>query len=841
MRPLRRMSRRAALPACGLFLSLIALPASAQVQRDRGNPFKPPRATEHVPRVRDYHVRHMRLVFDVDAVNHSAEGEVTHFLSPLRGSLDRIVLDAGSNLKITRCTVNGQESKFTHENSVLTIVPAAPLPQAREAAVAIRYTMPAGKTGGGANGAGGFHWVNPSPDNTDRRPCFWTQGETDTNHTWVPCYDFPNDKLTSETIVTVPQDWVVIGNGAEGPTSYDPTKKTRTFRWTMKQPHSTYLLSLVGGEFDVKKSSWAGVPLYYVVPRGKGDLIDGSFGNTPDMLSFFSKVLGVRYPWPKYAQSAVPDFPGGMENVSATTLGNFGLSDRRSGRYPMSSLVAHELAHQWFGDLVTCKDWGDVWLNEGFATFFEALYMEHSEGKEHYDLEIDSNIRQYLNEARRYIRPVSTSLYANPNVLFDSHTYPKGGVILHMLRRSLGDRDFFRGLGHYLRVHAYEAVDTNDLIKALEEEIGKSVRPFFDQWVFKPGHPVLDLNWSYDPAAKAAVAHVRQLQDTAQGTPVYATDLTLGLVYARAKSPIELRRVRLDRADQEFRLPTDVRPDAVLLDPDHDLLKEIKDDHWSDAELRVIARYAPNVVDRRAAVKRLVKQGEKPDAATINLLAEIARREPGERLGVELLDILREQKDESLRALFREQARSRQDARRVAALRALAGLPRLPEDTALFRAAALDNSALYSVVQAGMEALAGQYVSANLDVFRRLAHSKSSRDRLARKAIELLADAKHEAAAPLILETTGATYPVAVRVEATRALAGLDRANASVHSTLVSLLKEESQPDIQRAAIKTIKERKDREALPLLQDLASKAQNSKVKDDAREAADAIVR
>jgi aminopeptidase N len=798
-------------------------------------------------------VRHLRLVFAIDGAQKSGHGVVTHFLAPLRADLTAISLDAGNNLKILACRIDGVDRPFKHEKNRLTITPAAPLARGKEVAVEITYDMPGAVRSGGANGAGGFHWVNPDPNNPDRHIEFWTQGETEGNHSWVPCYDYPNDKCTSETIVTVPANWEVIGNGTQGPTTRDAAKHTRTFRWTMTQPHSTYLLSLVGGELDVRKASWAGKPLYYVVPKGKADLIPASYGNTPDMLQFFSDTFGVKYPWPKYAQSAMYDFGGGMENVSATTLGQNSLTDERDGHFSMSSLNSHELSHQWFGDYVTCKDWGNVWLNESFATFCEMIYMEHLEGKDVYDREREGNLQQYLFEARRYQRPLSTRLYANPDVMFDSHTYPKGGLILHMLRRELGDADFYRGLAHYLRTNALQPVDAHDLEKAITDETGRNVEPFFAQWIFKPGHPVLDPAWTYDEAGKAVVLHIKQTQDTTNGTPVYTLPLTVGLLHATSGTSVERQKVTLNLADQEFRIPAAVKPDAVLIDPDHDLLKEVKDAHWSDAELPIILRYAPCVIDRMSAIRRLGnlrgglrrRGGDAPDPtdappldeARIQLLSDALHAEGSEAAGALLIEALGNTKKESLRPLLREQARSRQTARRAAALAALGQLPSNPEDIALLHAAAISDREPYAVVTAALRALKQLDLAGNLDAFAHQAGVKSLTDELARTVVTVLYEAKIEASVPILLKAMAPSHTTSTRVHAVQALNSIALNNADVHNALLTLLMQNNPPNLQEQAAKTLEERKDKEAIAALRVLATQTKVDSVREAAKDAAD----
>jgi len=820
----------------GLFLLAgLGVAPRALAQGQNSNPFKPPQATIHHPRHRDYHVRHLRLVLTVDAPNHSASGSVTHYLSPLHDGLTAIVMDAGANLKIDGCRLNGRDVQFTHQGEKLTLTPPAPLARGKEVAVEIRYRMPGGLTAGGANGLGGWHWVDPEARSPERKASFWTQGETEANHHWVPCYDFPNDKCTSETITTVPENWVVIGNGAQEPTTHDAVHHTRTYRWRMFKPHSTYLLSLVGGELDVRMSKWEDVPLYYVVPRGMGNLAPVSFAHTPDMLSFFSGLTGVKYAWPKYAQDCMFDFGGGMENVSATTLGIYAVIDRRSEKWGVYSLTSHELAHQWFGDLVTCEDWGDIWLNESFATFFQMLYTEHKGGAERYDEDKEGNRQSYLAEAREYKRPVSTNLYPNGDRMFDRHTYPKGGLILHMLRRSLGDAALFKGLGHYLRVYGYKPVNTHDLIKALNESTGRNVEPFFDQWIFKPGHPVLQTSWTYHPADHTVILHVKQTQDTSDGTPIYDTPLGVALLREASANPVQRFRVRLDKADQTFRLPAAFKPDALLVDPDHDLLKDMPDLHWADSELPAILLHAPSVLDRDQAADQIASSNL--DDRKIQLLVTALHLETGEVGGAHLMRLLGNAKKDSLRSVFRAEAHSGQVERRAAALEALGKLPAEEGDAYLLENAAMSDTEPYVVVQAALGGLNAQGVAGHLAVFRHLVEEPSLHDQLAGAAVNDLAESKLDAAAPALVEATGSSHAYGVRLAAIGALGQIAPDNADVHTTLMTILQDNAEPRMQEAAIQALKDRKDKEAVPALRQLATTSKDQDVQSAAKSAAD----
>jgi aminopeptidase N len=832
----RTMCGVTGLTALLLFVGtgVLSVPTHAQT-----NPFKPPRATPHYARNRDYHVSNLKLIFDINAKAHSAHGVVTHTLAPLRDGLTSIVLDAGDGLKILGCKIDGVTAKFSHAAGKLTILPNAAPARDKAIVVEVVYDMPGGGKFGGPNGAEGAIWIDPRPNAPDRSPEFWTQGETDGNHQWVPCYDAPNDKCTSETITTVPDNWEVIGNGTQGPTTHDTVKHTKTFRWKMTQPHSTYLLSLVAGELDVVQDKWEGKPLYYVVPKGKGGLAKATFGNTPDMLSFFSKTLGVPYAWPKYAQSAVFDFPGGMENVSATTLGVFAITDSRSGLWPSSSLTSHELAHQWFGDLVTCKDWGDIWLNESFATFFEMLYEEHLRGKETYDNEVEGNTTSYKFAARRTLHPLSTTLYPSNSAMFDQgHTYAKGGVILHMLRRQLGDVDFFRGLGHYLKTNAYKPVDSYDLIQAFAEETGINVEPFFAQWIFKPGMPVLDFSWTYDEDKKEVVAHVKQTQDTSDGVPVYNTPLTFALLRQGSTGNVERIKTTLNAADQEFRFPAAMKPNAVLIDPDHDLLKDLTKKTFDMAEAPTVLRYAPCHLDRRTALNALVSSDTPPDAATVKLLTDSLRTETADSVGATILTMLGSLKQESLRPLFREEAKGKLTSRRLAAMYALAQLPAMKEDTALLHTVAMSDTETYPVVEAALSDLGKLDTAGNMDAFRHQVGEPSINDRLANNVVTVLSRNKTDAAAPVLLAATAPTHTLRVRTRAVDALAETALNDTTVHASLLKLLAED-KPALQVAVAHALRDRKDKEAVPILRKLAQDSKDKDVQEAAVDAADTI--
>ncbi|MEZ0327026.1 MAG: M1 family metallopeptidase [Fimbriimonas sp.] len=715
-------------------LTLIALTLTGAPPAQQQNPFLPPRASLHYSPDRTCDLQHLEVDLDVDYPNKTIVGTSTNTLSPLRSGITEVLLHAGSDLTISRVTLDGKNVRFRRDGNDLLITTGL-LKKGTPVKIAISYT---GKDAKGRpfGAGGGWHWIQPTPANqSPTRVGFWTQGETNYNSQWAPTWDYPNDFTTSETRTTVPAEWDVVGNGVLVSTKTSADKKKKTYTWRMTQPHATYLLSLVGGPFDIKKDKWEGVDLWYVVPRGEGIYIDDSFGHTKDMLSFFSNRVGVKYPWPKYAQNAMYDFGGGMENVSATTLGEGSLTEARAGYFNMDSLNSHELGHQWFGDLVSCYNWGDTWLNESFATYMDAMYFQHSRGEVSYQYEIDGNMRGYFGEASRYKRPLSTKMYPNGDAMFDSHSYPKGGAILHTLRQYLGDEAFFEGLKQYLTKWRHTPVESAQLRRAMTEASGINVEPFWAQWIEKPGHPVLDYTWSFTAGDGLALT-VKQLQDTSDGTPIYDIPATVDFISSggiRVSQP-----VHLTKAEETFKWQLTTKPAAVVFDPEHRFLRQIPNLHWTEAELPVIARFASNAPDRAEALRRLL---EKSTEASIALAVELFSKDMGRDPVFQNVTPLGNLAKPELRSFWTAQLESENFARRAAAVQALGKLPQEATTTARLRSLVNDKAPIQVVVNA-INALAAWDAKANADLFTAAVNIKDRRGQIKRAAEAALAKAK---------------------------------------------------------------------------------------------------
>lgn len=799
------------LVSATLLGSLLAFPLPGYAQGQRGNPFKPPIAKVFYAPDRDYDLKHLVVTMEVNYDKKTFSGTTVNTLSPIRpAGLTIIRLNCAASLEVQQCSVDGKPAQFTRDGSMLKVTAPEEIPQGKDVKVSVTYLGGTKQGTGFGTGGGGFHWMVPSQRDKDKKG-FWTQGETGYNSEWAPTWDYPNDFTTSETITTVPIDWTVIGNGVKISDKEDKEKGTRTVHWRMSQPHATYLLSLVAGPFDMKEAKWEGIPLLYVVPKGKGNLIDDSFGDTPDMLTFYSRTFGVKYAWPKYAQNAMYDFGGGMENVSSTTLGAGSLTDKRAGYRNMASLNAHELGHQWFGDLVTCKHWGDIWLNESFATFAEAAYMEHSRGKNAYDQEIDGNTRSYLGEARRYKRPISTNLYPNPDAMFDSHTYPKGGVVLHTLRRYLGDRVFFAGVKRYLEINRHNPVETQDLVRAMTETSGINLQPFFDQWVYKPGHPVLAYSWTYDDATGEVKLAVKQTQDTSDGTPIYDIPTKVGLI---KDGKLTYQPVRLNAAEQTISIKIG-KPDAVLLDPDHDFLREIPKVEWAASELPFIVQFAPVGLDRTQAMQQLLAANPTDDQ--VKMIADIIQKDNDRFPSINTIMPLANLKREDLRPLFRAMTKHLSFSRQREAVQALGMLPKTDEDVKLLRSL-INDTAPYAVVAAATRVLAEWDPKANIDIIKKASTMPSEGEEIRRAAFSALVKADPNEGIPLLLSAAEQTNETELRTAALRGMLEAGSADPRIQAAITKALKgDDWQLALYLAA--QISERKDKTYLLTLKDL----------------------
>ncbi|MBI4895269.1 MAG: HEAT repeat domain-containing protein [Candidatus Aenigmarchaeota archaeon] len=508
---------------------------------------------------KEFKTEHIKMSFSFDFNKNTLFGSSETSLRAIKDSLSFLKFDA-VDMKIYSVKINGKKSKYNYDGNILKIN-VSKMKVGTHCIVKIDYKLVDPKLG--------VFFIKRKDIQV------WTHSEAEEARHWYPCYDSPNEKCTTEMILTVPKDYTGVSNGKL--IEIRDSGKNKIFHWKMNYPHSTYLVSFAIGKFSLVKDSWNGVSVEYYCEKGREDDIKRAFGKTPKMLEFFSKKIGVKYPYEKYAQVAVWDFVyGGMEHTTCTTQMDCVLFDKRGekeGPYLSESLAAHELAHQWFGDLVTCKHWSHAWLNESFATYFDALFAEHDLGYEEFNYEMYRNLASYLDEdTQKYRRSIVTNLFKHPSDIFDRHLYQKGSWILHMLRWELGDELWWKVINHYVKKFSHKSVETLDLINCIEEVTGKNMRKFFDQWIFKAGHPDIRVIFSFDEKKKLLSMRISQEQRPNDETSFFSFPLEIEVV---TKSGKKLYTENIEVKQHLFKYKLSSAPLMIRVDPEWKILKKM--------------------------------------------------------------------------------------------------------------------------------------------------------------------------------------------------------------------------------------------------------------------------
>jgi aminopeptidase N len=544
-------------------------------------------------------IQHIRLDLRVDLPHKTIDARATLNVHSLR-PLTSIALDAVDFEVQKVALLNGDKdatpAHFSHDGNKLVIDLDPHWPADHAATLRIDYRIREPRDG--------LYFFGPTPAEPDVPLTVWSQGEPVSNRYWIPCLDHPNQRQTTELVVTVPEGFEVLSNGKLEERKANGADKTVTFHWKQDKPHAAYLVTLVVGQFEVIREEWKNVPVLYYVPKNRKDEGALSFRRTREMIDYFSRRFGIDYPWDKYAQVVAEQFTaGGMENTSATTLNDYALHDERSllDGSP-DGLIAHELAHQWWGDLLTCRDWAHIWLNEGFASYAEALWDEHHEGPDAYAANMLFKSRGAIGGGKD--RPVVDRRYASPLNMFDARAYPKGAFILHMLRQRLGDDVFWKCIQRYGTEHRLQCVDTTDFRRTLERETGRSLERFFYDWTERPGNPVVEVSTEYLADTKLARVHVKQTQQTeAFHFPLalvfHCEEVINGQRSASRKQVVHEQDVT--EKELTFYVPLPGRPLLLEVDPQQAVLAELKENKGHDLWVAQL-HDAPSLVARvRAA------------------------------------------------------------------------------------------------------------------------------------------------------------------------------------------------------------------------------------------------
>jgi len=555
---------------------------------------------------------HLKLQMKVDLEKKHVDATATIDLKALR-DVSSIRFDAADfQVKTVTLKRDDQQAKpirFDNDDDAITIsLGDKAFKRNDKAQVRIEYTITDPKKG--------LHFFAPAKYQPDQPLQMWSQGESNETHYWVPCFDHPNEMQTTEMIATVPAGFQAVSNG-KLVSKKDNPDKTVTFHWLQDKPHATYLISLVVGRFYVEKQMWHGTPIEYYVPPEDKNLVQATFGRTTQMLDLFSKKIGVAYPWDKYAQVCTVHFDGGMENTSATTLMDDVMHDERAGiDGDDDTLIAHELSHQWFGDLLTCRNWSHVWLNEGFASFFEAVWAEHADGKDAYDYTIHQFSTFAFLEGR--FKPVIDYNYKNPDQLFDGRVYQKGVFVLHMLRQRVGDEMFFKSIKRYVTQHQHQNVETKDLRSAFEDETGMNLERFFHDWLERPGHPVLNVKYTWNDQKKQAQLSVTQKSKSGP------FEFPFPIVFHfQGKESINVSPLVTGKEHHfEFTLPAE--PTMVCIDPENSVLKKMTVEKPMKLWITQLTK-APDMLSRLQAAKHL---GQSQPKKNVQALADAFAKEP---------------------------------------------------------------------------------------------------------------------------------------------------------------------------------------------------------------------
>jgi aminopeptidase N len=564
-------------------------------------------------------VRHVDLDVTLDFEQERVSGTATTSFAALFEELREITLDA-AELEIEAVTMAGKKTPlhFWSEGEKLHITLDRAYHHDEEFGVAVRYS---------AQPRTGLVFVKPTPGNPELPVQAWTQGETEYHHFWFPCHDFPNDRATTSLRATVPAAFFALSNGRlEGVSEAKGGQKI--WSWRMNEPYPAYLITLVAGEFSELKDSWRDVPVNYYVPKGREADGHFMFDKTPAMIEFFSERFGVDYPYEKYAQIVAEQFTGAMENASATTHSYRLLPDARASLdFTPEPVVAHELVHQWHGDMLAVRDWAHTWLKESSADFYEAAWREHVDGVDEFRTEMREYLQAYLEADARGRRPIVYNVYRkNGNELFDRHVYDKGALTLNMLRFVVGEEPFWRAVKLYTQRNQWREVITADLERAFEEATGRSLARFFEQWLYKAGHPEFNVRYAWDDEHKLARVTVRQTQEETALTPIFATPVDIAFMVPekngthgddpKAKATLTTFRVQVDTAEQTFYFPLPRRPFSVRFDQGGWLIKTLDFERPADM-LRYQFAHDPDVLGRIEAAQALGRLGDPQSIAAL--------------------------------------------------------------------------------------------------------------------------------------------------------------------------------------------------------------------------------
>ena len=600
-----------------LFLGAIFNSNVAFAQTETSGRNVPYRATH----TKTTELKHTKLKVNFDYQKEQMNGEEWLTASPFFYATNQLVLDAkGMLIHEVALDKNGSKSplKFDYKNDELKITLDKTYQKNQDYTVYIKYTARPNEVkqeGSKAiSDAKGLYFINAQGKDPDKPTQIWTQGETESSSAWFPTIDKSNQKTTQEIYMTVPDKYVTLSNGILKD-SQKESGNMRTDHWVMDKRHSTYLFFMGVGEYAIVKDKWRNIPVDYYIEKEYEPYAKQIYGNTPEMIEFFSKKLGYDYPWAKYAQISGRDYvSGAMENTTATLHGSDIL--QKPGQLidenKWEDTIAHELFHHWFGDLVTAESWSNLTVNESFANYSEYLWNEYKYGKDQADYHQMEDVNHYIHNPGDFKKDLVRFDYASREDVFDLVTYQKGGGILHMLRNYLGDDAFFAGITDYLKTYEYQNAEAHQLRLSFEKVSGKDLNWFFNQWYFGSGHPKLNYTSTYEPVKKQVTVVINQSQDQPFEFPL-AID-----VYDNGK-PKRFNVWVNAKAKNSFTFDSSKTPDLININADGILVADVTDSKTPEQNLLQFTG-SKELKSKYAALEGIEKADAK-SLAVIKLLA----------------------------------------------------------------------------------------------------------------------------------------------------------------------------------------------------------------------------
>lgn len=801
--------------------------------------FELPGAKPHYNPDRPGQVEHIFLDLILDIPQQRYQGTCAIRLNPIRSGIDRLTLDA-VNLTIDTVKVDEVSQSFDYDGEQLHIQLQQPTEAGKVITLAIAYSVTQPQRG--------LYFITPTKHYPNKPTQVWTQGEDEDSRFWFPCFDYPGQLATSEIRVQVPKNLIAISNGELVGT--EELKDAKVYHWRQQDVHPTYLMTLAVGDFAELWDEWQGKPVTYYVEKGKEEEARLSMGKTPRMIEFFSQKFGYPYPFPKYAQVCVDDFIfGGMENTSTTLLTDRCLIDARAAidNRSTEALVAHELAHQWFGDLVVIKHWSHAWIKEGMASYSEVMWTEQEYGAEEAAYYRLGEARNYLDEdTSRYRRPIVTHVYREAIELYDRHLYEKGACVYHMIRAELGEQLFWNAIATFVNDHAHRTVETIDLLRAIEKATGRNLLFLFDQYVFRGGHPDYKVTYSWDGDSNLAKLTVTQTQakDKDSRNELFDLKIPIGFGYVGGSGGDKIVSVRVCDREQSFYFPLEQKPDFISFDVGNHTLKTVVLE-YPIPELKAQLRHDPDPLSRICAAEALAKKG---GLEAVKALTEAFQQEAFWGVRVEIIKQLASIKlDQAFKGVVA--GLQDEDARvRRAAVEALADIKTVESYKAVKPLAEKGDPSYYTEAAAirALGTLAGSSLVSDkeektLKLLKSVLKERQGWNEVVRAgAIEALSQMKtSEAALDLILNYTELGVPQSLRLSAIRALGAISTGQANVNlERILDRLKELSRESFfltQVAVVNALRQMETPKAIAILNALAEQTPDGRVRRIAEEA------